>query len=124
MQVVVVPVGVKKEVPEDVRQAIDGVVATCKAAGIRVKVDDDVRTTPGFKFNYYEMKVRSLPISSLARTSCIAHLSCRCLSTAGTGSCYLDRLEKRRRVWKARAMVRSPLSVSFCILHLEGLDLL
>jgi prolyl-tRNA synthetase len=55
VQVVVVPVGVKKEIPAELKEAIDGIVATCKAAGIRVKVDDDVRTTPGFKFNHYEL---------------------------------------------------------------------
>ena len=36
--------------------AIDGIVATCKAAGIRVKVDANLMRTPGFKFNYWEMK--------------------------------------------------------------------
>jgi len=55
VQVVVVPVGVKKEIPTELKEAIDGIVATCKAADIRVKVDDDVRTTPGFKFNHYEL---------------------------------------------------------------------
>ena len=35
---VIVPVGVKKEIPAELTAAIDGIVATCKAAGIRFKV--------------------------------------------------------------------------------------
>jgi len=56
VQVVIVPVGCKKEIPAEVNAAMDSVVATCKAAGIRCKVDADLRTTPGFKFNYWEQK--------------------------------------------------------------------
>lgn len=56
IQVVVCPVGIKKEVPEEVADAIDAISATCKKAGIRVKVDDNAKTSPGFKFNFWEMK--------------------------------------------------------------------
>lgn len=55
-QVVIVPVGLKKEVPVEVKEGIDSIVAACKAAGIRYKVDDSLNRTPGFKFNYWEMK--------------------------------------------------------------------
>jgi len=56
IQVVVVPIYKKAEEEESVMAAAEGVVAAAKAAGIRVELDADQSKTPGFKFNYWEMK--------------------------------------------------------------------
>ena len=40
-----------------VMEAVASVQNTLKEAGIRVKVDDSELRTPGWKFNFYEMKV-------------------------------------------------------------------
>ena len=53
---VVVPIYKKAEEEESVMAAAEGVVAAAKAAGIRVELDADQSKTPGFKFNYWEMK--------------------------------------------------------------------
>lgn len=55
-QVVIVPI-IKKDADRDAVMAAVAVLAAAgKAAGIRVKVDGGDRQTPGWKFNYWEMK--------------------------------------------------------------------
>jgi prolyl-tRNA synthetase len=53
VQVVVVPVAMHKE---GVREKAGEIAALLKAAGIRVKLDDDDTQSPGWKFNEWEMK--------------------------------------------------------------------
>tara|TARA_B110000977_G_scaffold200919_1_gene293177 strand:+ start:15272 stop:17206 length:1935 start_codon:yes stop_codon:yes gene_type:complete len=56
VQVVVVPIAQKNKDKETVASAAADIVSTLKAAGIRVKLDDDTRNSPGWKFNFWEMK--------------------------------------------------------------------
>ena len=39
--------------------AVDRLAAAAKDAGIRTKVDADQTKSPGFRFNHWELKVRS-----------------------------------------------------------------
>jgi len=59
LQVVIVPVGIKSSTPAEDRQALNTTAAAYTAkleqAGIRVRLDDRDQT-PGWKFNYWEMK--------------------------------------------------------------------
>ena len=51
---------VKKEADrEAVSAAVAGLEGALKAAGVRVRVDAGTEKTPGWKFNFWEMKVRS-----------------------------------------------------------------
>merc|ERR1712232_335863 len=65
LQVVIVTVGVKANTPEDDRQELTRVSVEYQdelvKAGIRVKLDDR-DNTPGWKFNFWEMKGVSLRI--------------------------------------------------------------
>lgn len=56
-QVVIVPIWKKGDEKAAVLEAVDSVYKILKEAGIRVKVDDSETRTPGWKFNFYEMKV-------------------------------------------------------------------
>jgi prolyl-tRNA synthetase len=56
-QVVIVPIWKKGDEKAGVLEAVDSVQKILKEAGIRVKVDDSETRTPGWKFNFYEMKV-------------------------------------------------------------------
>lgn len=56
IQVVIVPILKKGADCEAVLAAVTGLEAALKGAGIRVKVDAGGEKTPGWKFNYYEMK--------------------------------------------------------------------
>eukprot|EP01024_Parvocaulis_polyphysoides_P034108 TRINITY_DN30203_c0_g3_i3.p1 TRINITY_DN30203_c0_g3~~TRINITY_DN30203_c0_g3_i3.p1 ORF type:complete len:527 (-),score=66.77 TRINITY_DN30203_c0_g3_i3:960-2540(-) len=56
IQVVIVPIIKKEKDTESVMGVVQQLQDTCKRAGIRVKVDDSTGKTPGFKFNYWEMK--------------------------------------------------------------------
>jgi prolyl-tRNA synthetase len=55
-QVVVVPVMRKGEGTPEVMAAVDTLVAECRAAGVRVHVDDRPQVSQGFKFNDWEMR--------------------------------------------------------------------
>jgi prolyl-tRNA synthetase len=55
-QVVIVPIWKKGDEKSAVMEAVSSVQNTLKEAGIRVKVDDSELRTPGWKFNFYEMK--------------------------------------------------------------------
>jgi hypothetical protein len=55
--VVIVPIWKKGDEKGVVMEAVASVQNTLKEAGIRVKVDDSELRTPGWKFNFYEMKV-------------------------------------------------------------------
>ncbi len=54
-QVVIVPVGRGDALPP-VLAAVDVLAAECKAAGVRVHVDDRPQVSQGFKFNDWEMR--------------------------------------------------------------------
>ncbi|XP_062187132.1 proline--tRNA ligase, chloroplastic/mitochondrial-like isoform X2 [Phragmites australis] len=56
IQVVIVPIWKKGDEKAAVLEAVASVHKTLNYAGIRVKVDDTELRTPGFKFNFYEMK--------------------------------------------------------------------
>lgn len=56
-QVVIVPIWKKDNEKTGVLTASSSVKETLQAAGIKVKIDDSDQRTPGWKFNYYEMKV-------------------------------------------------------------------
>ena len=56
VQVVVVPIAQKNKDKPAVAAAAAAIVATLKLAGVRVKLDDDTRNSPGWKFNHWEMK--------------------------------------------------------------------
>ncbi|EYU19574.1 hypothetical protein ABFS82_06G107200 [Erythranthe guttata] len=56
IQVIVVPIWKKADESSGVLDAASTVKETLQAAGIRVKVDDSEQRTPGWKFNFWEMK--------------------------------------------------------------------
>lgn len=58
-QVIVVPIWKKADDKSGVLGAASSVKGTLQAAGIKVKVDDSEQRTPGWKFNFWEMKVNS-----------------------------------------------------------------
>ncbi|PNH09181.1 Proline--tRNA ligase [Tetrabaena socialis] len=60
VQVVIIPIVKKEEDRAPVNEAAQALAAAAKAAGIRVKVDLDDRQTPGWKYNYWEM--RGVPV--------------------------------------------------------------
>lgn len=55
-QVVLVPIYKKPEQLNELMEKLDPVIAQLKAAGIRVKVDTNDQTTPGWKFAQYELQ--------------------------------------------------------------------
>ena len=56
IQVVVVPIFKTAEEAAAVNSAAESLTATLIAAGVRVKLDADQTKTPGWKYNFYEMK--------------------------------------------------------------------
>ncbi|KAH0731432.1 hypothetical protein KY289_002620 [Solanum tuberosum] len=56
VQVVIVPIWKKDNEKAGVLTTSSSVKETLQAAGIKVKIDDSDQRTPGWKFNYYEMK--------------------------------------------------------------------
>lgn len=56
IQVVIVPIIKSEADREAVMNAAAALEKTAKQAGIRVKIDGSERTTPGFKFNYWELR--------------------------------------------------------------------
>ncbi|EPS69349.1 hypothetical protein M569_05412, partial [Genlisea aurea] len=56
IQVIIVPIWKKEDERVGVLAAASTVKATLQAAGIKVKVDDSEQRTPGWKFNFWEMK--------------------------------------------------------------------
>ncbi|KAF7826567.1 proline--tRNA ligase, chloroplastic/mitochondrial [Senna tora] len=55
-QVVIVPIGKKDDEKVAVLTAASSVKAVLQTAGIKVKLDDSDQRTPGWKFNFWEMK--------------------------------------------------------------------
>ncbi|KIZ05449.1 prolyl-tRNA synthetase [Monoraphidium neglectum] len=55
-QVVIVPITRKDADRASVMGAVDGLVAALKGAGIRTKVDANELKTPGWRYNYWELK--------------------------------------------------------------------
>lgn len=60
---VIVPIAKKEEERELVNATVEALAAAAKATGIRVVVDASTERTPGWKFNYWEMKVPLLGCS-------------------------------------------------------------
>ncbi|KAJ8427781.1 hypothetical protein Cgig2_021412 [Carnegiea gigantea] len=56
IQVVIVPIWKKEEEKSDVLSAAVNVCEVLKGAGVKVKLDDSEQRTPGWKFNFWEMK--------------------------------------------------------------------
>ncbi|KAL3650514.1 Proline--tRNA ligase, chloroplastic/mitochondrial [Castilleja foliolosa] len=56
VQVIVVPIYKKADERSGVFDAASSVKDTLQAAGIRVKIDDSEQRTPGWKYNFWEMK--------------------------------------------------------------------
>jgi len=56
-----VPIVKKEADREAVSAAVAGLEGALKAAGVRVRVDAGTEKTPGWKFNFWEMKVRGNP---------------------------------------------------------------
>ncbi|KAF5731172.1 proline--tRNA ligase [Tripterygium wilfordii] len=56
-QVVIVPIWKKEEERVGVLSAASSVKEVLQSAGIKVKLDDSDQRTPGWKFNFWEMKV-------------------------------------------------------------------
>lgn len=61
-QVVIVPIWKKEEEKSGVLDAAIAAYEVLKSAGIKVKVDDSEQRTPGWKFNFWEMKVRGFTL--------------------------------------------------------------
>ena len=58
IQVVIVPCGINEKTQEEVYNACDDVAKELKKVGIRAKADLRDTYLPGWKFNYWEQKVR------------------------------------------------------------------
>ncbi|KAK6117645.1 hypothetical protein DH2020_048607 [Rehmannia glutinosa] len=56
VQVIVVPIWKKADERAEVLDAASSVKETLQAAGVKVKIDDSEQRTPGWKFNFWEMK--------------------------------------------------------------------
>lgn len=56
-QVVIVPIWKTADEKTGVLNAVSSVEKILKTTGFRVKVDDSEQRTPGWKFNFWEMKV-------------------------------------------------------------------
>lgn len=56
-QVVIVPIWKKDGEKEAVLNAASSVKDVLQRSGIKVKLDDSDQRTPGWKFNFWEMKV-------------------------------------------------------------------
>ncbi|KAL8519291.1 hypothetical protein ACS0TY_010289 [Phlomoides rotata] len=56
IQVIVVPIWKKADERAGVLDAASSVKQTLEAAGIKIKIDDSEQRTPGWKFNFWEMK--------------------------------------------------------------------
>lgn len=54
---VIVPIWKKDEDKAEVLNAASTVKTVLQTAGIKVKLDDSDQRTPGWKFNFWEMKV-------------------------------------------------------------------
>lgn len=59
-QVVIVPIWNKENEKIRVLSTAASVEQILKSAEIKVKIDDSEEKTPGWKFNFWEMKVRTL----------------------------------------------------------------
>lgn len=57
VQVVIVPIWKKDGEKEAVLNAAASLKEVLHSSGIRVKLDDSDQRTPGWKFNFWEMKV-------------------------------------------------------------------
>ena len=56
-QVVIVPIWKTTDEKTGVLNAVSSVEKILKTTGFKVKVDDSEQRTPGWKFNFWEMKV-------------------------------------------------------------------
>ena len=69
-QVVIVPIVKKEADREAVSAAVAGLEGALKSAGVRVRVDAGTEKTPGWKFNFWEMKARLNASGCLGRAGC------------------------------------------------------
>lgn len=60
IQVVIIPIWKKDDDRAEVLSASSSVKESLQTAGIKVKLDDSDQRTPGWKFNFWEMKVSCL----------------------------------------------------------------
>ncbi len=58
VQLVVVPITRKNADVEAINAAAKKLVSAASTAGIRAKLDDDATKSPGYRFSYWEQKVR------------------------------------------------------------------
>lgn len=66
---------VKKDADrEPVMAAAYGMAAALKAAGMRAKVDAGTEKTPGWKFNFWEMKVTTRFTETNPSCSCTVYM--------------------------------------------------
>lgn len=56
-QVVIIPIWKKDEDKPGVLNAASSVKEVLQTAGVKIKLDDSDQRTPGWKFNFWEMKV-------------------------------------------------------------------
>ena len=91
-QVVIVPILKKNTDTEAVLAAADALAEAAKAAGLRAKVDAGTEKTPGFKFSYWEMKVRANPISF--ETDSVLHSS---VASQWVPACHLSKCRQGER---------------------------
>lgn len=56
LQVVIIPINLKKELYEQQKSVCHELAKTLEAAGVRVRVDDRDNYNPGWKYNYWELK--------------------------------------------------------------------
>lgn len=54
---VIIPIWKKEGVKAEVLNAAASVEVNLRTAGIKVKLDNSEQRTPGWKFNFWEMKV-------------------------------------------------------------------
>ncbi|MQL74759.1 hypothetical protein Taro_007134 [Colocasia esculenta] len=62
IQVVIVPIWKTADDKTGVLDAVASIDQVLKTAGIKVKVDDSEQRTPGWKFNFWEMKFKGVPL--------------------------------------------------------------
>ena len=65
LQVIIVPIVKNEADKERILEACEQLHAALKGADVRVKLDDRLDRSPGFKFNDYEMRV-GLPVQCWA----------------------------------------------------------
>ena len=63
LQLIVIPITRKNADVEAINNAAKALVSVANAASIRAKLDDDATKSPGYRFSYWEQKVRHLMLT-------------------------------------------------------------